>query len=50
MADRAAVWGGKSRVTEQLAAWSQAGVSEFILNPVFDMEEHLETLAEMTGL
>ena len=50
MADRAAVWGSRSRVTEQLAAWSEAGVSEFILNPVFDMEEHLETLAEMTGL
>ena len=50
MADRVAVWGAAGRVQEQLAAWSEAGVSEFILNPVFDMEAHLERLAEVTGL
>ncbi len=50
MAGRVAVWGSAGRVQEQLAAWSEAGVSEFILNPVFDMEAHLERLAEVTGL
>ena len=50
MADRVAVWGSAGRVQEQLAAWSEAGVSEFILNPVFEMEAHLERLAEVTGL
>ncbi|MCH8974433.1 MAG: LLM class flavin-dependent oxidoreductase [Chloroflexi bacterium] len=50
LAERVGVWGAAGRVQEQLAAWSEAGVSEFILNPVFDMEEHLERLAEVTGL
>ena len=50
LADRVAVWGSAARVGEQLAAWSEAGVGEFILNPVFDMEAHLESLAELTGL
>ena len=50
LAGRVGIWGAASRVQEQLAAWSEAGVSEFILNPVFDMEEHLERLAEVTGL
>ena len=50
LADRVAVWGAAGRVHEQLAAWSEAGVSEFILNPVFEMEAHLERLAEITGL
>ena len=50
LADRVAVWGGAERVGEQLAKWSEAGVDEFILNPVFDMEDHLERLAEITGL
>ncbi len=50
MAGRVAVWGAAGRVQEQLAEWSKAGVSEFILNPVFDMEAHLERLAEVTGL
>ncbi len=50
LADRVAVWGGAERVGEELARWSEAGVDEFILNPVFDMEDHLERLAEITGL
>ena len=50
LAERVGVWGAAGRVQEQLAAWSEAGVSEFILNPVFDMEMHLERLAEVTGL
>ena len=47
---RVAIWGAPGRVQEQLAAWAEAGVSEFILNPVFDLESHLELLAEVTGL
>jgi probable F420-dependent oxidoreductase len=50
IANRSAIWGGRGRIEEQLAAWSEAGVDEFILNPVFDLEEHLESLAEITGL
>ena len=49
LADRVAVWGSRARVQEQLASWSEAGVDEFILNPVFDMEEHLELLADLTA-
>ena len=48
--DRGAVYGSKQRVLEQLEKWSEAGVDEFVLNPVYDMEEHLELIAEMTGL
>ncbi|MEE8518268.1 MAG: TIGR03619 family F420-dependent LLM class oxidoreductase [Dehalococcoidia bacterium] len=48
--ERVAVWGSAAKVQEQLAEWSEVGVDEFILNPVFDMEEHLEKLAELTGL
>jgi hypothetical protein len=44
------MWGSAARVQEQLVAWSEAGVDEFLLNPVFDMEMHLEKLAEITGL
>ena len=48
--ERVAVWGSSAKVQEQLAEWAEAGVDEFILNPVFDMEEHLETIADLTGL
>ena len=48
--ERSAIVGSASRVQEQLAEWSEMGVDEFILNPVFDMEEHLEVLADLTGL
>ena len=50
LAERSAMCGSASRVQEQLAEWSELGVDEFILNPVFDIEEHLEVLAELTGL
>ena len=50
MAERVAVWGSRAQVPERLDSWAEAGVAEFILNPVFDMEDHLETLAELTGL
>jgi probable F420-dependent oxidoreductase len=48
--ERVAVYGAPARVQEQLAAWSEAGVDEFILNPVYDQEAHLEQLAKLTGL
>jgi probable F420-dependent oxidoreductase len=48
--EKVAVYGAPSRVQEQLAAWSEAGVDEFILNPVYDQEAHLEQLAKLTGL
>jgi probable F420-dependent oxidoreductase len=50
LAERVGMWGSAARVQEQLVAWSEAGVDEFLLNPVFDMEMHLEKLAEITGL
>jgi len=50
LAERVGMWGSAARVQEQLAVWSEAGVDEFLLNPVFDMEMHLEKLAEITGL
>jgi probable F420-dependent oxidoreductase len=50
MADRVALWGSKARVQEELDKWAEDGVNEFILNPVFDMEQHLEDLADLTGL
>jgi alkanesulfonate monooxygenase SsuD/methylene tetrahydromethanopterin reductase-like flavin-dependent oxidoreductase (luciferase family) len=50
MMEKVAVYGAPARVQEQLAAWSEAGVDEFILNPVYDQEQHLEQLAELTGL
>lgn len=49
-AEQAAVWGSASKVQELLHEWSELGVDEILLNPVFDMEAHLEKLAEITGL
>ncbi len=49
-ADRAAVWGSASKIQELLEEWSEMGVDEVLLNPVFDLEEHAERLAEITGL
>ena len=47
---RSAIWGSAAKVQEQLAQWSELGVDEFVLNPVYDYERHAEQLAEMTGL
>ena len=47
---RAAIWGSAAKVQEQLAQWSELGVDEFVLNPVYDYERHAEQLAEITGL
>ncbi len=49
-ADRAAVWGSASKIGELLEEWAEMGVDEVLLNPVFDLEEHAERLAEITGL
>lgn len=48
--ERAAIWGTAAKVQEQLQKWSELGVDEFMLNPVYDYEEHMEKLAELTGL
>ncbi|MEX2599091.1 MAG: TIGR03619 family F420-dependent LLM class oxidoreductase [Dehalococcoidia bacterium] len=50
LAERVAVWGSAEKVGALLQEWSDLGVDEFILNPVFDMDEHLEQLAGLTGL
>ncbi len=49
-ADRAAVCGSASKIAELLDEWAELGVDEVLLNPVFDLEEHLEELAGITGL
>lgn len=46
----AAVWGSASKIQELLHEWAELGVGEFLLNPVFDLEEHAEQLAALTGL
>ena len=49
-AERAAVWGSASKIGELLEEWAELGVDEVLLNPVFDLEEHAERLAGITGL
>lgn len=46
----AAIWGSAAKVQEKLAEWSELGVDEFALNPVYDYERHAEQLADLTGL
>lgn len=48
--ERAAIYGSASKIQEKLQEWSELGVDEFMLNPVYDYEEHAEKLAELTGL
>ena len=50
MANRVAIWGSAGRVVERIEAVAETGASHILLNPVFDLEEHLEQLAELTGL
>ncbi len=50
LTERVALWGSPAKVQDLLGRWSEAGVDEFILNPAYDMEEHMEKLAEITGL
>ncbi|MCY4581593.1 MAG: LLM class flavin-dependent oxidoreductase [Chloroflexi bacterium] len=49
-AEHAAIWGSAAKIGELLEEWTEMGVDEVLLNPVFDMEEHLERLADITGL
>lgn len=49
-AEQAAIWGSAAKIGELLEEWAEMGVDEVLLNPVFDMEEHLERLADITGL
>jgi len=46
----AAIWGSAAKVQEQLAQWSELGVDEFALNPVYEYERHAQQLADLTGL
>jgi probable F420-dependent oxidoreductase len=45
MADRVAVWGNEEECAEGLSEIVDAGARLLILNPVFDMDDHLEILA-----
>ena len=49
-AERAAVWGSRAKIAELLHQWAELGVDEVLLNPVFDLPAHAETLADITGL
>ena len=49
-AEHAAIWGSAAKIGELLEEWAEMGVNEVLLNPVFDMEDHLERLADITGL
>ena len=50
LANRVAVWGSAGLVAERIEAIAEAGARHILLNPVFDLDEHLEQLAELTGL
>ena len=47
---QSAIWGSLAKVQEQLAEWSELGIDEFVLNPVYDYERHANQLADVTGL
>ena len=49
-AERAGIWGSAAKIGELLEEWAEMGLDEVLLNPVFDMNEHAERLAEITGL
>ena len=49
-AEQAAIWGSAAKIGELLQEWAEMGLDEVLLNPVFDMQEHAEQLAEITGL
>jgi probable F420-dependent oxidoreductase len=49
-ADRVAVWGSPAHCAEQIEEYVEAGATHMLLNQVFDHMEHLESLAEITGL
>ena len=50
MAETAAIWGSAAKIGELLEEWADMGLDEVLLNPVFDLPDHAERLAELTGL
>lgn len=45
LADKVALWGSRDECIEQLGEIIAAGAEFLVLNPVFDLREHLEVLA-----
>ncbi len=50
MGSRVGVWGTPGQVAERVEELIDAGAQHLLLQPVFDHMEHLEALAELTGL
>ena len=49
-ASLSAVWGNAAHCAERIEELVEAGANHVLLHPVFDHMEHLESLAELTGL
>lgn len=48
MASRVSIWGTADHCYEQIDAIIEAGAEHFLLNPVFDYDEHLDALKRYT--
>ena len=48
MASRVSIWGPADHCYEQIDAIIDAGAEHFLLNPVFDYDEHLDALRRYT--
>ena len=46
MASRVSIWGGRDECLDKLGVLVQAGAKHLLLNPVYNVMEHLELLAE----
>ncbi len=46
MAEEVSVWGSRDRVMDGLQEVTNAGAEHLLINPVFDLEEHLEIFGE----
>ena len=49
MATRVSVWGSAAHCVEQLEELAAAGANHLLLNPVLDLREQLEVLADLVG-
>ena len=49
-ASKVSVWGSPEKCRDQLEELVDAGAEHLLLNTVFDHEEQIEALAELTGL
>lgn len=49
-AERAGIVGSAAKIGELLDEWADMGVDEVLLNPVFELDDHAERLAGLTGL